>query len=52
MKHIRSLEALQGFVSAQLTHVQQEIKGLLHFDRQPKLPVAFLSDIFGEDEAA
>ena len=52
MTDIRSLEALQGFVWTQLTDVQQEINGLLYFDRQPKLPIAVLSDIFskgGED---
>ncbi|HCG94515.1 MAG TPA: glycoside hydrolase family 2 [Halieaceae bacterium] len=48
MMDIRSLEALQGFVWTQLTDVQQEINGLLYFDRQPKLPVAIFSDIFGE----
>jgi len=52
MTDIRSLKALQGFVWTQLTDVQQEINGLLYFDRQPKLPIAVLSDIFskgGED---
>ena len=48
MTDIRSLEALQGFVWTQLTDVQQEINGLLYFNRQPKLPLAVLSDIFGE----
>ena len=46
MTDIRSLKALQGFVWTQLTDVQQEINGLLYFDRQPKLPFAVLSDIF------
>ena len=32
----------------QLTGVQQEINGLLYFDRQPKLPIAVLSDIFSK----
>ena len=48
MTDIRSLKALQGFVWTQLTDVQQEINGLLYFDRQPKLPIAVLSDIFSE----
>ena len=45
---IRSLEALQGFVWTQLTDVQQEINGLVYFDRQPKLPLAVLHDIFSK----
>ena len=48
MTDIRSLKALQGFVWTQLTNVQQEINGLLYFDRQPKLPIAVLHDIFSE----
>ena len=46
MTDIRSLEALQGFVWTQLTDVQQEINGLVYFDRQPKLPIAIFNDIF------
>jgi beta-galactosidase/beta-glucuronidase len=45
MTDIRSLEALQGFVWTQLTDVQQEVNGLLYFDRQPKLPLTILHDI-------
>ena len=52
MKDIRSLKTLQGFVWMELTDVQQEINGLLYFDRQPKLPLALLSDMFGEGEGA
>ena len=48
MTDIRSLEALQGFVWTQLTDVQQEINGLLYFDRRPKLPIAVLHDIFSK----
>jgi hypothetical protein len=48
MTDIRSLEALQGFVWTQLTDVQQEINGLVYFDRQPKLPLAVLHDIFSK----
>ena len=47
MTDICSLKALQGFVWTQLTDVQQEINGLLYFDRQPKLPITVFSDIFG-----
>jgi len=43
---LSNLDALQGFVWTQLTDVQQEINGLLYFDRQPKLPVAQLERIF------
>jgi len=43
---LSKLDALQGFVWTQLTDVQQEINGLLYFDRQPKLPVAQLERIF------
>ena len=50
MKDIRSLKTLQGFVWMELTDVQQEINGLLYFDRQPKLPLALLSDMSGEGE--
>ena len=52
MKDIRSLKTLQGFFGTQLIDVQQEINGLLYFDRQPKLPLAVLSDTFGEGEGA
>jgi len=40
----------QGFV---WTDIQQEINGLLYIDRQPKLPVSTLKEIFssiGETE--
>ncbi len=37
---------LQGFVWTQLTDIQQEINGLLYFDRRPKLPLATLREIF------
>jgi beta-galactosidase/beta-glucuronidase len=52
MADIRSLEALQGYVWTQLTDVQQEINGLLYFDRQPKLPLAVLHDIFSKGGGA
>ena len=50
VKEIRSLHKLQGFVWTQLTDVQQEVNGLLYFDRKPKLPVDLLRDIFGEND--
>ena len=43
---ISAATALQGFVWTQLTDIQQEINGLLYFDRQPKLPLAMLHDLF------
>jgi beta-galactosidase/beta-glucuronidase len=46
---------LQGFVWTQLTDIQQEINGLLYFDRTPKLPIEDLNDIFrniGNDRKA
>ena len=39
---------LQGFVWTQLTDIQQEINGLLYFDRRPKLPLATLREIFDQ----
>ena len=47
MTDIRSLEVVR-IVWTQLTDVQQEINGFLYFDRQPKLPIAVLNDIFNE----
>jgi hypothetical protein len=46
MASIRASETLQGFVWTQLTDVQQEVNGLLNFDRTPKLPLATLREIF------
>jgi beta-galactosidase/beta-glucuronidase len=37
---------LSGFVWTQLTDVQQEINGVLTFERHPKLPLARLREIF------
>lgn len=37
---------LSGFVWTQLTDIQQEINGVLTFDRQPKLPLAVMREIF------
>jgi len=43
---IRSIAPLQGFVWTQLTDVQQEVNGLLYFDRRPKLPLETLCRLF------
>ena len=43
---VSAQEVLQGFIWTQLTDIQQEINGLLYFDRSPKLPVKTLKDIF------
>jgi len=43
---VNSGEVLQGFVWTQLTDIQQEINGLLYFDRTPKLPIETLHEIF------
>jgi hypothetical protein len=40
------INELQGFVWTQLTDIQQEINGLLYFDRTPKLPLAQIKAIF------
>lgn len=46
---IRQTTTLQGYVWTQLTDVQQEVNGLLYFDRSPKLPLTTLRDIFGDN---
>ena len=43
---IDSADKLQGFVWTQLTDIQQEINGLLYFDRRPKLPLETLRQLF------
>ena len=43
---IHDADQLQGFVWTQLTDIQQEINGLSYFNRQPKLPIAVLREIF------
>jgi len=43
---IRSCPELAGFVWTQFTDVQQEINGLLDFERRPKLPLERLREIF------
>jgi hypothetical protein len=44
---VHEASRLQGFVWTQLTDVQQEVNGLLYFDRTPKLPLATYRRIFG-----
>ena len=48
MAAVRRRADLLGFVWTQLTDVQQEINGLLYFDRTPKVPLAQLRSIFGD----
>jgi beta-galactosidase/beta-glucuronidase len=43
---VNDCHELSGFVWTQLTDVQQEVNGLLTFDRRPKLPLPLLRDIF------
>lgn len=45
-KDVHHARALQGFVWTQLTDVQQEMNGLLSFERKPKLPLSVLRAIF------
>jgi beta-galactosidase/beta-glucuronidase len=40
--------SLQGICYTQLTDVEQEINGLLTYDRTPKIPLEKIRDIFGE----
>ena len=50
LEAVRGVPELSGFVWTQLTDVQLEINGLLHFDRTPKLPLQTLRRIFAESE--
>jgi hypothetical protein len=43
---VNEARMLGGFVWTQLTDIQQEINGVLYFDRTPKLPLATLHKIF------
>ncbi|MDJ0864547.1 MAG: glycoside hydrolase family 2 TIM barrel-domain containing protein [Myxococcota bacterium] len=47
MQAVGACDRLAGFVWTQLTDVQQEQNGLLGFDREPKLPLERLREIFG-----
>ena len=48
MASISASKTIQGFVWTQLTDVQQEVNGLLYFDRRPKLPLTKLKEIFAD----
>lgn len=52
MKGIASLKFLAGFCYTQLTDIEQEINGLLTYNRQPKMPAepiaAIHREFFGE----
>ncbi len=43
---IDKADQLCGFVWTQLTDIQQEINGVLFFNRKPKLPISILKSIF------
>jgi len=43
---INDAQLLSGFVWTQLTDIQQEVNGILYFDRTPKLPLSTLHEIF------
>ena len=43
---LAQVDELQGFVWTQLTDIQQEINGLLYFNRTPKLPLDQIKAIF------
>ncbi|XOV89301.1 MAG: glycoside hydrolase family 2 protein [Pseudomonadota bacterium] len=45
-REIDAARALGGYVWTQLTDVQQEINGVLYFDRTPKLPIDTFREIF------
>jgi beta-galactosidase/beta-glucuronidase len=48
MKGIAALKFLAGFCYTQLTDIEQEVNGLLTYDRQPKLPPEKISEIHRE----
>ena len=47
MTAINQNKTLQGFVWTQFTDIQQEVNGLLYFDRSPKLPLGDYQKLFG-----
>jgi hypothetical protein len=49
VKAIRANPVFGGFCYTQLTDVEQEINGLLTYDRRPKAPLAELAKIIGQD---
>lgn len=48
MRGISSLKFLAGFCYTQLTDIEQEINGLLTYDRRPKIPVEAIAAIHAE----
>lgn len=48
MDGISSLKFLAGFCYTQLTDIEQEINGLLSYDRRPKVPPELIADIHRE----
>jgi beta-galactosidase/beta-glucuronidase len=48
MEGIASLKFLAGFCYTQLTDIEQEINGLLTYDRRPKLPPESIAEIHRE----
>ena len=48
MKGIASLEFLAGFCYTQLTDIEQEINGLLTYDRKPKVDAEAIAAIHAE----
>jgi len=48
MKGIASLEFLAGFCYTQLTDIEQEINGLLTYDRKPKVSAEAVAAIHEE----
>jgi hypothetical protein len=48
MRGIASLKFLAGFCYTQLTDIEQEINGLLTYDRRPKAPAEAIAEIHAE----
>ena len=48
MRGIASLKFLAGFCYTQLTDIEQEINGLMTYDRRPKVPVEEIAEIHAE----
>jgi hypothetical protein len=48
MRGISSLKFLAGFCYTQLTDIEQEINGLLTYDRQPKVAAENIAEIHRE----
>jgi hypothetical protein len=48
MSGIASLNFLAGFCYTQLTDIEQEINGLLTYDRKPKVPAEEIAAIHRE----